>query len=1075
MSPSANAQYHLELLMGGMPYETIQERCPVYPLDAVGMPAPGPDFIAEGRRRGDPECKITPATFSKRVGDLPFLTALYHAALYSENFSLPVEYQFTTHTSSFVPGHLRERNRVGPARATVMILGKCPGREEVRARTNFVGPASDVLWNTLEELGIDYQATQAWYLANAVRFPNIDLDKSALPASWVKDCLPLLHQELRLVRPDYLLCLGSEAAKAVLGRSAKIGDLIGQTVDLTIPMCNGVHYEPAERDVNVLGKVSSFDHTIKVMGCTHPAHVTRNPDELPQFTAALRFFVRCIRGCGTLEEANLERVYVRTNDELVALADKILSEAPGPIAPLAVDCEWHGKRPEEGYLRTIQLSHKAKFGAAIILRETGGARNTGLDLGVVLGQLERVMRSRPGRHVRLIGHNLKADLPWLVHLGIDVRDQFDAPNDDPPPGKLGWEKTRTEGGFDTLYATHALVETGPFKLEVVGSQFIGTPRYDLLLDAWLDEHCKSRGMKRDALEGYGDVPEDLLLPYSVYDVDLSFRLFELFNGNGTDKSGMLDCDRYGNCAREAFWRTQKTALPFLEMETTGILVDRARVEQLIDIFQQSKSAKLAEFRNAVGWVDFNPESTYHRRAILFGDRFVGRRNKDGTIITVLPAGVQHFGLTPIKPSGKGKAAVPYEDLYADEPCPLNQLPSTDRETISILAGSSSQPLLKLLRDLRYVAHALKTTLRPPRGPEPDDDEGSEPVYEKGLLSYVDSDGAVRTHFFPVETGRVSSSKPNCQNFSGQRDADYQRILGSVYKHSIRSCLKARPGCVFIDADYTGAEVAVAAWLSNDANLIEHARRSTLPDDHPDFYDIHSSLAVRAFQLGCLPTKKGLDSIGKKHYRVAAKSVVFGRFYGQGAEALARTARSKEAPITVQQAQELIAALTQMYPDLDKYFDKCRRRVVNPGWSCTCFGRYRRFPKTNDRQKQGEFERQSMNMGTQSGVADAMALALANLRQYRFEHPEVKFSMVLQVHDAVMLEVPIEWAEYVYDVVLPLCMVEQVPVIPCDLDGFPLGTGPYHLGIGCAVYEYWGEELTVERCRELDLSERLASH
>ena len=81
--------------------------------------------------------------------------------------------------------------------------------------------------------------------------------------------------------------------------------------------------------------------------------------------------------------------------------------------------------------------------------------------------------------------------------------------------------------------------------------------------------------------------------------------------------------------------------------------------------------------------------------------------------------------------------------------------------------------------------------------------------------------------------------------------------------------------MFIESDFTGAELAVMAWISGDPNMIEHVRRNALSEDDPDYYDIHSHIAVKAFHLDCEPTKKGLASIHAKHLRVAAKAVVFG--------------------------------------------------------------------------------------------------------------------------------------------------------------------------------------------------------
>ena len=122
----------------------------------------------------------------------------------------------------------------------------------------------------------------------------------------------------------------------------------------------------------------------------------------------------------------------------------------------------------------------------------------------------------------------------------------------------------------------------------------------------------------------------------------------------------------------------------------------------------------------------------------------------------------------------------------------------------------------------------------------------------------------------------------------------------------------------------------------------------------------------------------------------------------------------------------------------------------------------------------ELERQAMNFTIQSGVADAVSLALANLYDYRRLHSEIQFKIVLQVHDALMLEVPIPFVEQVYDVVLPECMTKMVPVFPTDLDGTPLESGPYFLETERKIQLRWGENLTKAQAEEMGLPIRLAS-
>src|SRR5688572_5245366 len=84
------------------------------------------------------------------------------------------------------------------------------------------------------------------------------------------------------------------------------------------------------------------------------------------------------------------------------------------------------------------------------------------------------------------------------------------------------------------------------------------------------------------------------------------------------------------------------------------------------------------------------------------------------------------------------------------------------------------------------------------------------------------------------------------NSTAQLQMLYSEI--QLYRWPIRSIIKASPGCVLLDVDYLGAELLGAGVMSGDAKLIDHAQRAALPEDHPNFYDIHSSITVLAFRL-----------------------------------------------------------------------------------------------------------------------------------------------------------------------------------------------------------------------------------
>ncbi|MGW8566372.1 UdgX family uracil-DNA binding protein [Isoptericola sp. NPDC055881] len=124
----------------------------------------------------------------------------------------------------------------GPPDAALVLVGEQPGDREDREGEPFVGPAGRVLEDALEAAGIDVGTV---YLTNAVKhFRHVELPERGrrrlhkTPAvAHVRACLPWLEAELAAVRPRVVVALGSTAARAVLGRPARVGELRGRVLD----------------------------------------------------------------------------------------------------------------------------------------------------------------------------------------------------------------------------------------------------------------------------------------------------------------------------------------------------------------------------------------------------------------------------------------------------------------------------------------------------------------------------------------------------------------------------------------------------------------------------------------------------------------------------------------------------------------------------------------------------------------------------------------------------------------------------------------------------------------------------
>lgn len=1007
MYSSINLLQVFNAVYSGKNVDLLDELCPFYPLSSYGMPAAGPNFVAHAVSLTDTQSKTCQLRKDESLSEQDLhLHYFYRRALYDGKMTMPISHKGVVRTVAMLPGHRAdvdvENGIAGPTPCRVMIIGKCPNEEELRLKHNFVGAAGILFVQALKEAGVSDAELSSWYLTNVCKW-GIPEGTATLPKAHIKECAILLEQEIRLVKPDFILCLGSDASKHVLGNEFGVQAMTGRVEQRQFSLSKT--NEPGDT------------HTCKIMAIQHPANIIRTPELYDDFSKQVASFVKLTEG-GSLGgyEKGIKHVNIYTAEHLQQVIDEIKSSSDPYSRVIAVDCEWHGERPQDpgAYLRTVQFCAKHKEAYTVVLRHAGGIEAFVPDLDAAREKLKQLLLTdeQANWRPRIGGHMLRADLPWLIDFGVDCRQEY-AP-------AAHYDRCRIEGGWDTSLMYHAVNEATSYRLTDMLLRLTQAPRYDIGLDRWKEEYCREHKLKSKELEGYGMCPSWIMYPepwernynYAAYDADCTRRIAMLHLAELGEQS--LDTDAFGQSSWEPYWIAHRASLGFLEMELNGIQIDRSRLTELTATFTWGYQELLEDFRRKISWPEFNPNSSAHCIAFLFGDRYARKLNKDTKQFQVIkPADALSLNLTPIKSTGKPPML--WEDVVAHNKTHLLS-PSTDKEVLGILGHK--HPLAMQLRDLKFIGQVLKFTLRSPNmdelGAMSTDDDGFF-EYDSGLPSYINEDGRIRTHLSQLkETGRASSYRPNLQNQTKRREDDYRRIFGyykgegaeqvhvgdyknlfkePLYKYPLRSVFGAAPGTVLVEADFKGAELAMLAWMANDANMADHVARNNLPSSDPEYYDIHSRMAVKAFQLNCEPTKKGLEKIGRPAIRVAAKNVVFGVPYGRQAPAIQRQCKEEGVEITVPEAQKLIEMYFELYPAVKGFLEQCRLRSQNQGWLAGCFGRRRRFTKTTDRKIQGEQERQAQNFTIQNGVADAMNCAIFNFVEFRRLNPQYKFKLI----------------------------------------------------------------------------------
>ena len=114
----------------------------------------------------------------------------------------------------------------GNENAPMMLIGEGPGEQEDFQGLPFVGPAGKLLDLLLEALSIK---EDEYYIANIVKCRppanRIPLDEEA------KKCLPLLRNQVALIKPKIIVCLGNTAMKYIVDKDAKITKMHGQWIE----------------------------------------------------------------------------------------------------------------------------------------------------------------------------------------------------------------------------------------------------------------------------------------------------------------------------------------------------------------------------------------------------------------------------------------------------------------------------------------------------------------------------------------------------------------------------------------------------------------------------------------------------------------------------------------------------------------------------------------------------------------------------------------------------------------------------------------------------------------------------
>lgn len=287
--------------------------------------------------------------------------------------------------------------------------------------------------------------------------------------------------------------------------------------------------------------------------------------------------------------------------------------------------------------------------------------------------------------------------------------------------------------------------------------------------------------------------------------------------------------------------------------------------------------------------------------------------------------------------------------------------STDAATLELLRDE--HPIVECLLEYRNL-EKLRST------------------YTDALPPLVDpADGRIHTRFKQTgaATGRLSSENPNLMNIP----------IRTEEGRRIRRAFVPEEGRLLCSADYSQIELRVMAHLSGDEHLIEAFRAGQ---------DIHAATSARVFGVP-------IEKVTAAH-RNKAKVVNYGLLYGMQAWGMAT-----RMGIDKEEAQEFIEAYFEQFPTLREFMDRVVAQAKEDGFTTTILGRRRWFDELRSRNPRFRQmgERQALNAPIQGSAADIMKVAMVDLDS-EIEARGLASRLLLQVHDELVLEVPIEERE-----------------------------------------------------------------
>lgn len=670
-----------------------------------------------------------------------------------------------------------------------------------------------VLKSVLNGVGLDFY--KECYYTPICKWLLPKLNRQKPKPESIKWGMPALEAEIEEIKPQIIVCLGKHTF-----------DALTDIKKITHDDAKGAWFYSKRYNC----RIYLMEEISKPLFKPHYIEIFRND------AIQIRRMLDIIEGI-PVEQVEEHYDVIETVEHLERWVNEMIHERHSLFS---VDCEWGGNDHVDGALRSMQLSWLP--GYAVYIKFMDDKKNyvfqgaTYKEAGAILSRL----LDQP--KVKYVGHHISADLPWMhTWLGLDW-----------------YEKTF----MDTEFAYQCIDEEASLGLDDLALKYTDLGKYDIELILWKKDNKLEDG------DGYALVPDNILIPYALKDVDTVIRSYpQILDALIKDDLAPYYFSVFNPFVTDVFTNFSLLGLP----------VDRELMDELRDLYSFCRDTLTESLREEMHTEAFNllrdkvkdtgcdmslVASFYKEGKINKAWDVIKDATKDTSQLPEYRTFFDHYIVSKIfniksgphlqrwlykinkfKPvkSSNGKArgypSVPWDKVLEKDPeVQKMYIPSADLQSLEILSETYAYPLLHTLIKLNFINNICVSFLK-----DPVTDLEGNVIQERGIHNSICSDGRVHCQTSTTETGRPRTWKPNVLNWPKYVNKETSIGIGGLLDKlnedgklperfckylgvgenipSLRSCVMAPPGWCFVESDYQTAEIRGLAFISEDEELI----------------------------------------------------------------------------------------------------------------------------------------------------------------------------------------------------------------------------------------------------------------